>query len=220
MLRLPRRSDAELLWQTARMRRPLPRLFASIPDALTSVLYLVAWIVPRQLGPEHVKQLMFAMLIEFMVLHSSAAFDGSRPPPGWSQGRYLGLLIGLTALYLGLAALFAWAWDSPWPFYAFAWLFVCRFFHLLTYPAEQDEQRRTTFYGANLGTFFAAMFVLVLPLPRLGLTPEFTAAMQISGSGTLASAPQLLIAFGATYFMLQSWLKYAFVPGNDGSHAP
>jgi len=201
------------------MRHPLPRLLASIPDALTCVLYLVAWCVPAQLGPEHVKQLMFAMLIEFMVLHSSAAFDVFGTPAGWSQGRYLSLLIGLTVLYVGLAALFAWAWDSPWPFYAFAWLFVCRFFHLLTHPAQQDEQQRTTFYGANLGTFFAAMFVLVLPLPRLGLTPEFTAAMQISGSGALASKPQLLIAFGATYFMLQSWLKYAFVPSPDSSHS-
>jgi len=191
------------------MRHPLPRLFAPIPDALTALLYLSAWIAPQNLGPERVKQLMFAMLIEFLMLHSSAAFlDDSSADK--NRARRVLLLCALSALYIAFAALFAWAWDSVWPLYAFVWLFVCRFFHLLTRVPGADERAQTNFYGATLATFFGAMFVLALPLPRLGLTPEFTASMHISGSGALAREPRLLITFGATYFMLQAWLKYAW----------
>ena len=191
------------------MRHPLPRLFASIPDALTALLYLITWIAPGELGPERVKQLMFAMLIEFLVLHSSAAFlDGSSG--GSARARRMWLLCALSALYIAFAALFAWAWDSAWPLFAFVWLFVCRFFHLLTRAPGADERSQAAFYAASLATFFGAMLVLVLPLPRLGLTPEFAARMQISGAGALATEPRLLITFGATYFLLQAWLKYAW----------
>ena len=178
------------------------------------MLYIVAWVMPELLGPERVKQLMFAMLIEFLVLHSSAMFESGRPP-GWSPEKYLSLLVGLGTIYVTFAALFAWAWDSPWPFYAFLWFFFCRYFRLLTYPSLPEDPDRTTFYVANLGTFFVAMFVLPLPLPRLGLTPEFTTAMQIAGSGTLVQEPRLLITFGVTYFLLQAWLKYKLAPTRE-----
>jgi hypothetical protein len=152
---------------------------------------------------------MFAMLIEFLVLHSSAAFlddssGGKARPP-----RIL-LLCALTALYIAFATLFAWAWDSAWPLFAFVWLFVCRFFHLLTRAPDREDHVQTNYYIANLATFFGALFVLVLPLPRLGLTAEFAASMHISGSGALAREPKLLITFGATYFLLQAWLKYTW----------
>ena len=191
------------------MRPSLPRVLAPVPDALTALLYLAAWIAPGELGPEHVKQLMFAMLIEFLVLHSSAAFldDGSADK---NRARRMLLLCALSALYIAFTALFAWAWDSAWPLFAFVWLIVCRFFHLLTHAPGADERAQTNFYGANLATFFGAMLVLALPLPRLGLTPEFAASMHIAGSGALAREPRLLITFGATYFLLQAWLKYAW----------
>ena len=191
------------------MRHPLPRVLAPIPDALTALLYLAAWIAPDELGPEHVKQLMFAMLIEFLVLHSSAAFlDDSSA--GKARRQRVLLLCALSALYIAFAALFAWAWDSSWPLFAFVWLFVCRFFHLLTRAPGAHERAQTNFYGANLATFFGAMLVLALPLPRLGLTPQFAASMHIARSGALAHEPRLLITFGATYFLLQAWLKYAW----------
>src|SRR4029079_14920978 len=105
---------------------------------------LAAWLGPGELGPEPVKQLMFAMLIEFLVLHSSAAFldDGSADK---NRARRLLALCAVSALYLAFAELFASAWDSAWPLFAFAWLIVCPFFHLLTHAPGADERAQTNF---------------------------------------------------------------------------
>lgn len=193
-------------------RPSLPRFFAAVPDALTAGLYLLAWITPATLGPDKVKALLLGMFIEFLVMHSSIAFEGIGGDPASARATRLWRLAGLTMFYGLFIAGFAWAFDNFWPALAFAWLFVCRFFRLLSYPAG-SETAQTTFWVANLGTLFIAMAIAVLlPLPSLGLTREFVHSMKVSGSGDLVEHPETLIAFGLIYFSLQAWLKFAIVP--------
>lgn len=193
-------------------RPSLPRFFAAVPDALTAGLYLLAWITPATLGPDKVKALLLGMFIEFLIMHSSIAFEGIGGDPASARATRLWRLAGLTMFYGLFIAGFAWAFDNFWPALAFAWLFVCRFFRLLSYPAG-SETAQTTFWVANLGTLFIAMAIAVLlPLPSLGLTREFVHSMKVSGSGDLVEHPETLIAFGLIYFSLQAWLKFAIVP--------
>jgi hypothetical protein len=196
-------------------RRSLPRFFAAAPDALTAGLYLLAWIAPATLGPDKVKALLLGMFIEFLVMHSSIAFEGIDGDPKSARATRLWRLAGLTLFYGLFIAGFAWAFDNFWPVLAFAWLFVCRFFHLLAYPTG-SEPAPTSFWVATLGTLFVAMAIAVLlPLPSLGLTREFVHSMKLSGSGDLVEHPETLIAFGLIYFSLQAWLKVAMVPRED-----
>jgi len=69
------------------MRHPLPRVLAPVPDALTALLYLSAWIAPGELEPEHVKQLMgeayHASLFEPYTLELVHRAQALKP---WSQG--------------------------------------------------------------------------------------------------------------------------------------
>ena len=76
-------------------RRSLPRFFAAAPDALTAGLYLLAWIAPATLGPDKVKALLLGMFIEFLVMHSSIAFEGIDGDPKSARATRLWRLAGL-----------------------------------------------------------------------------------------------------------------------------
>lgn len=194
------------------MRTSIPRLFAALPDALTASIFLFAWIAPSIPGPQYVANLTLTMPIEFIVMHSSAFYAVICAASDVSRGRRLGWLSGLTALYLLFILGFALAYRSAWPIVAFAWLFASRFVHLWTHPVEDatDTRRMMLLWVASGATYvLGAGLTALLPLPRLGVTPAFVASMHLSGGGEWVDRPYTVIAFGALYFAVQAWLKYA-----------
>jgi hypothetical protein len=54
---------------------------------------------------------------------------------------------------------------------------------------------------------------LLLPLPRLGLTPDIVASAGLVGSGYWIENPHSVVAFGLIYFGLQALAK-----GKDWLH--
>ena len=63
-----------------------------------------------------------------------------------------------------------------------------------------------------------AVLTALLPLPRLGISPEFVASMHLSGSGVWVEQPYTVLAFGAIYFAVQARVKYAIArPGTASS---
>jgi uncharacterized membrane protein YecN with MAPEG domain len=209
------------LWQDDYMRNVLPRLLAGLPDAVTAALFLTAWIDPSIPGPEYVKNLMLVMLIEFIVMHSSAFHSVIAADDGDSPIKRSLMLIGLSAFYLAFVAGFALAFDSTWPLFAFGWLFVSRFIHLWIHPAQSGAEggRMMALWGASaLAYLVGALATVMLPLPALGITPEFIASMHLPGSGEWIERPYTVLAFGALYFAVQAWVKYA-LSGADTSQA-
>lgn len=204
------------------MRSNIPRLFAGLPDAITASIFLIAWIAPSLPGPQYVNNLTLTMEFEFIVMHSSGFYGLVCAATGVSRSKRLGLLVGLTLLYLTFPLGFALAYASVWPLVAFAWLFVSRFAHIWTHPvADATETRRMLLLWAasGLAYVFGAALTVLLPLPHLGMTREFVASMHLSGSGEWIERPHTVIAFGALYFAVQAWLKYALagiatVPGD------
>jgi hypothetical protein len=153
------------------------RLLAAAPDALTSAIFVTAWIAPTLLGPEWVKNLMLTMLIEFIVMHSSAFFSVIAAS-GTSRSRQVGMLVALTAFYSLFIAAFSFAFRSTWPLFAFGWLFVSRFMHLLSQPGDRAKANASMMqsWGASAVFYILGVFVTVLiPLPMLGLTLYFAA---------------------------------------------
>jgi hypothetical protein len=194
------------------MRNVLPRLLAALPDAVTAALFLIAWIEPSIPGPEYVKNLMLVMLIEFIVMHSSAFYSIIAADDGDSPIKRSLFLIGLSAFYLTFVAAFAFAFDSTWPLFAFAWLFVSRFIHLWVHPAENGAEtgRMMALWGASAFAYLVGAFATaILPLPALGITPAFINSMHLTGSGEWIERPYTVLAFGALYFGIQAWAKYA-----------
>jgi hypothetical protein len=190
----------------------VPRAFAALPDAITAAVFLTAWIAPALLGPETVKDLMLTMLIEFIVMHSSGFYAVISGLDGARRSSRLLMLSGLTCFYLLFVLAFSYGFGSTWPILAFAWLFVSRFAHIWIHPLQPagETGRMMLMWAASGAAYVVGAFATVmLPLPPFGVTPDFVAAMHLSGSGEWISRPYTVLAFGAFYFAVQAWLKYA-----------
>jgi len=193
------------------MRSSLPRWFAALPDALTAALFLVAWIAPQIPGPEQVNHLLDTMPIEFIVMHSSLIYAGISASTQMPRARRLSLLAGMTLIYLLFPLGFAIADGAAWPLFAFGWLFVSRFMHIWTHPLQSREETARMgllWVASALAYVFGAAITAKLPLPRLGLTPEFVAGLHLTGSGEWIERPWTALAFGTLYFALLAWTKY------------
>jgi hypothetical protein len=189
------------------------RMLAALPDALTSALFVIAWIAPGFLGPQRVKDLMLTMLIEFIVMHSSGFYAGIVNADDLSRTKRLLAITGLSAFYLVFVVGFSLGFHSTWPIWAFGWLFLSRFLHLWTTKSESSEnaQRMMTSWAISGITYLGGVFATVfLPLPALGLTPAAIAALGIPSnmSGLWIEKPWTVIAFGALYFAVLSWTKF------------
>ncbi len=187
------------------------RSLAAAPDALSCAIFLTAWIDAPALGPEWVRNLMLTMLIEFIVMHSSAFYSTIAANPDASRVKRAALLTLLSAFYLIFIAGFSFAFHSTWPFFAFGWLFVSRFVNLWTHPnlTSQATIVMMTSWGASLVFYLVGVFATILiPIPQWSLTPAFVASMHLSGSGLWIDRPQTVIVFGAFYFGALAWFKY------------
>ncbi len=199
------------------MRNVLPRLLAGLPDAVTAALFLITWIDPSIPGPEYVKNLMLVMLIEFIVMHSSAFYSVIASDNGGPRIKRSLCLTGLSVFYLAFVAAFAFLFDSTWPLFAFAWLFISRFIHLWVNPAQSGAEagRMMTLWSTSALTYLTgAIATVTLPLPEFGITPDVIRSMHLPGSGEWVDRPYTVLAFGTLYFSVQAWVKYA-LSGSD-----
>ena len=57
-------------------RLPFPTLFSSVPDFVMGLAFLATWIDPYSLGDGMISFALMVMLLEFIIIHSSA-FIGS-----------------------------------------------------------------------------------------------------------------------------------------------
>ena len=197
------------------MRLSPSRLFAALPDAITCGVYATAWIAPTLAGPATIRNLMLTMLIEFVVLHSSAFYAGIAGAADVGRVKRLLLLSGLTAFYMFFILAFAAAFHSNWPIFAFGWLFLCRFFHLWLRPAAaaRETASQMGLWAASAVTYvIGGIATVTLPLPALGITPDFIATMHLPGSGEWIKRPYTVLAFGTLYFAVQAFAKYKIAP--------
>jgi hypothetical protein len=179
----------------------MPGLLQAAPDAALALLFVCAWIAPTAGRPELVQHLMLVMLLEFIIIHSSA-FMGSL----WVHERggtaALGVL-GLGAFYTLFVGGFALAFHTWWPIGVFWGLTLNRLLPILLGQAPRGEE--AALLGRSWATH-ALLYLLgvgltvVLPVPRLGLTPDVVGGLHLIGSGLWVSQPWRLIAFGALYF--------------------
>jgi hypothetical protein len=204
------------------MRPSVNRLFAALPDAITATIFLTAWVAPATLGPEAVKNLMLVMLIEFIVVHSSAFYAGIAASSNVSRLRRMLLMLGFGAFYMIFIVAFAVAFDSTWPIFAFVWLLLSRFAHVWMHPVQGslETERMMLLWAASGATYvIGAIATSVLPLPALGMKPEFVASMHLSGSGVWIERPQTVLAFGLIYFAIQARVKYGLTDAEDAPRA-
>lgn len=188
--------------------RMFKRLLCALPDSVTAAFFLMIWIAPLGFGDYGVRNAMLIMLVEFFLVHASGMFGAvvfkDHVP---LCRRMLDVLpFGLPyALFIGSCAYFFEAW---WPFLAFGWLLIGKIALVLD-PGSTDAERRQQMQArwATTGMVYVigVMVTSIMPLPRLGITPDLLPRLDLPGSGLWVEKPHTVIAFGVFYFSILAW---------------
>ena len=191
--------------------RPVARLFAALPDALTCLAYLWTWLQPLRFDSSMVKTLMLVMLMEFLCVHSGGFLGFTVLNDHLSKMKKTLALLGLGSFYLMFAAAFSLAFQAWWPVWTFIWLLGSRFalVWLSPVPRESEVGRQMALWGMSVAAYLAAVFIgVIAPVPELGIQHEMLSTFGLTGSGLWVERPQTVIASGTFYFAVMAWSKW------------
>ena len=177
-------------------------------DASVAATYLVAWIAPAWVGGERgVATLVGLMVLEFVVIHSSA-FLGSAALAGKMSRENLKAVLGFGLLYLVFALGIAIGFKNPWFLVGFVGLHANRLVPVLLGRGVSSVDGAAWMgrwaFGAifYLGSTFATV---LLPVPHLGV--RFS--LHGYGSGAWIDDPERALAMGFLYYSAQALLGVA-----------
>lgn len=181
----------------------VPRALASaLPDFALGAVFLVTWIAPRHVEPWVVKWLLLTMLLEFIIIHSTAVL-GSTLYKARSMAEGSRTAIPLILFYCIFALGFSLGFQTPWPLISFLVLSLNRLTPLLTgtLPRGAEQNRSMAAWAGTTLCYLGGVFLTTLaPVPRFGLTSDVVATLHLTGGGLWISQPWRVIAFGALYF--------------------
>jgi hypothetical protein len=192
---------------------PNPRagLLSAFPDFGFAAVFLITWVRPATFGSQTVKWLLVVMLMEFIIIHSSA-FMGTVAFARADRSRRALAILGFGAFYTLFAGAVSLAFRSWWPITTFWGQTVNRLLGVIVGQVPDAERRAFVMRGWGAAVFFyvgGCLATVVLPVPRLGITGEVVAAQHIPGSGLWVEHPEKVIAFGVLYFALTAWSELA-----------
>jgi hypothetical protein len=145
---------------------------------------------------------MLVMLLEFIIIHSAAFMGAVLFAPG-SRGRRAWRVVGLGAFYSLFAGGFALAFKTAWPLWSFWGLTLNRMLSVLVGQAPEGEEREFLQRGwaaCALAYLVFAFATIILPIPRLGITPDVVRTLGLQGEGLWVDQPWRVLAFGFVYF--------------------
>ncbi len=188
----------------------LHRLFAALPDSISAVVFLAAWLFPLRWGNALVSNLLLVMLLEFIVVHSSGflgmtVLDGSA-----SRSRKVLAVLGFGVFYLCFVLAFAFIFQRTWAIWAFSWLLLSKLATIWFEPSTAESTRQQQLWALSAVCYVLGAFATtLLPLPRLGLTSEVVSQLGLPGSGLWVEQPHKVVAFGLLYFGLLAAAKWS-----------
>jgi hypothetical protein len=182
-------------------------LAAALPDFVLAAVFLGTWIWPARAGYSRVGHLTLVILLEFIIVHS-AAFMGNVLISPLSREKKVMSTLGLGLFYSLFVGAFSLAFHSAWPLLSFWGLMANRMMSVIVGQAPEGEEREFVQASWAVGAmaYLAFTFLtMILPIPRLGLTPEVMPRLHLEGSGLWVSQPWRVMAFGMLYFGGVGW---------------
>lgn len=197
---------------------------AALPDLAIAGVFLATWLSPDSVRPGLAKTLVLVMLLEFIVVHS-AGFMGVALAGGMPAARKTLATLGLGGFYTLFVAGFALAFKTAWPLVSFWGLTANRLLGALFHRGPGDEAMAYVVRSWAGGAVFYLLFAFVtvlLPVPRLGLTPDVVAKLGLEGGGLWIDEPWRPVAFGTLYFTavaLSELAGHAWMPDTRAASA-
>lgn len=167
-------------------------------------VFLVTWIAPDTFGQQTLRFLMLVMLMEFVVVHSSA-FMGNVIISRAGRGARAAALVGFGLFYSLFAGAFALGFKTWWPITMFWGQTLNRLLGVLFGQVPDDEQKafiQRSWIASVLLYLLGAFVTVILPVPRLGVSSAIVAAQHITATGLWPEHPERVLAFGVIYFGL------------------
>lgn len=187
------------------LRPTIADTLAALPNFLLAGTAILTWYDPTVLGVDKVGHFVALMVLEFIVLHSAAFMGNVAYGKEPKIGRVTGIL-GLALFYTLFAGGVALAFHRMWPLWAFWTLVLNRLAGVLLGQGGDDGAAAVVRAGWAAGMMFyllATFATILLPLPRLGITPDVVAAQHFTASGLWVEQPWRALAMAAVYYTLQ-----------------
>lgn len=182
----------------------LAAFLAAVPDFAIAGLALATWIDPARIGEKKVAWFLGLMLLEFIVVHSSA-FLGSVALSDAPKADRVKKALALSAFYTVFAAAFALGMMQWWPLWAFWALSANRMLGILLGQAPTGRERELVMAGWAVGAlcYLVGVFAtVVLPLPELGVDRSMLGGIAEDSGGLWVDEPHRVVAFAVLYFTL------------------
>lgn len=186
-------------------------MLAPLVDLLSALACFVVWIAPTALGHGAVKTVVAMMVMEFVLVHGAGffaavptMFDGKR----WQQ---VLATLGLAAFYLLFVLAICVGFGQWWPLLVFAWLVAGKLLWIRSGGRmdERELHRQVGTWAFSVVAYLAAVFGgVALSLPRLGLTGDVVAGLQLPGGGEWIERPHTAVAGMAFYFLALAAFKW------------
>ena len=182
----------------------IARVASAGGDLSLASVFLITWVAPNAPLALPLSAAMLAMLLEFIVVHSTA-FMGNVALGQGARGPRARAILGLGAFYTLFVGAFAVAFETWQPLIAFWVLTFNRSLGVLLDPlptAGQELRVRKSWAAVTMSYLFAVMVTTLLPVPGLGIDGAVVAAAELPSSGLWVSQPQRVVAAGFLHFAL------------------
>jgi hypothetical protein len=181
---------------------PFAYLIAAIPDFGLAGFFAISWVAPYTFGDHMLSRLELMMLMEFIILHSSAflAFAMTMLP---SRSLRIGAVMGLGLLYTMFVGAFSLSFHTWWPIVSFWMLLANRMLAIVLGKSPRERDFGFIMVGWAVGVACYLGYVLLtatVNIPRLGVTLAVQKAQPSSVGGLWAQEPWRVIAFGTFYY--------------------
>ncbi|HTR62375.1 MAG TPA: hypothetical protein VMH37_11775 [Candidatus Binataceae bacterium] len=178
------------------------RIVSALPDFALAGFFGVTWLEPTAFGLHSLARCEQIMLMEFIIVHSSAFLGFAMTAPRRRDLRVLSV-VGLGVLYSLFVGSFALVFHNWWLLGSFWMLLLNRIMSILLGPRPQDGDLDFIVVGwatavvCYLGFVFLTAFANI---PRFGISAAAVAAQSIPGGGIWADQPWRVVAFGTFYY--------------------
>jgi hypothetical protein len=177
-------------------------VIAAIPDLVLGLLCLTTWVAPGLLGVHWVRDVVLLMLMEFIVIHSSA-FMGTAAWNGFGNKLPRSIaIVGLGLFYSLFVGAFAFIFKTWAPLLGFWGLTLNRLLGTVIFPIDGENIEMMKSWAACTFFYLIAVFATtLLPVPAFGITPDVIAAADVPGdSGLWVTRPYTVVAAGFLYY--------------------
>lgn len=187
----------------------------AIPELISAGMLYALWAEPLRFGAEWFRSGVFALLLEFFVIHAGGFMAVLVYDPDTSRTARSLQIAGLSVFYLLMISAFAWGFDAWWMLYAFLWLLFSKLQAIWSggAPVERDRAVAITSWALSVAVFLGSVgATAALDVPRLGVTDAVRDAAGFSGTSTglWEAEPWRALAGAVLYFTIMGLSRPLF----------